>query len=93
MTIARCEQLRAEVVLVLSIRRTAYRYFGHTENAKDAEAEAWARIIEAPDNLDQIDYLTIARRAISASYMRKWRKRKSGVNLFRPGNRKRIKAE
>jgi hypothetical protein len=76
MTNARCEQLKDEAVLTLGIRRCAWKYFGRTDNADDAEAGAWEKILKSPGDLEQIDYLTIARRSISAAYMRQWRKRK-----------------
>lgn len=76
MTPASCEQLRGEVLLVYGIRRVAFKYFGHTENAKDAESEAWVKILESPGNMLEVDYLNVARKAIRAAYMRHWRKRK-----------------
>ena len=76
MTPAKCEELHNETLLVLSIRRLAWKYFGRTEAARDAESEAWEHVLEAPDDLEHIDYLNVARRSISAAYMRSWRRRK-----------------
>lgn len=83
MTKERCDELRKQVVLVLQIRRVAYRFFGHTENAKDAESEAWAKIFEASGNLIWSEYLVIATRAIRAMYMRNWRRRKHESKIDR----------
>lgn len=76
MTTQRCYELSHNGFVTAYIRRIARRYFSNSEDAEDAEAEAWARISEETDKATDVECMTVARKAIAAYYMRIWRSRK-----------------
>jgi len=81
MTAAKCEQLRRSEFLITFIRKRALRYFGLPEDVEDAESEAWEKIQRAPEHASIPDCAEIAGRAISALYMRNWRRKNASKTI------------